>query len=110
MSASEIVYLLLSFTFGGGLVALVRAFGDNRKASADAEAIAQKTGPEVAEITASTLGEVIQNLRDDNDTLRQERDYYRQRLTEVNETVDHLRGELNKLQAEIQALLAERPH
>lgn len=103
---SDVVFMVLTFALGGGLTALISTVQQNKKVTAEAGDIGAKTQPEIQEITVGTMTEVITNLRADNESVRQERDHYRERLQEVEKRVEFLTGELTKLQDEIAALLS----
>lgn len=105
MTGAQLAYLILSFAFGGGLVSLIKAIGENRKASADAAAIEQRAGSEVANLSVNTLSQVVRTLREDNEVLRGERDHYRERLADMENVVQRLRDELEQVQIELQAML-----
>lgn len=102
-----IVYSIITFVFGGGLTGLVTAIATNRRVKAEAQNAGAKTQPEINQLTVGTMGEVINNLQNDNKVLREERDKYMKRLQEMEERVAFLTTELSKVQAEIGRLLQE---
>lgn len=102
---STIVYLVLSFTFGGGLVSMFKAIGDNRTAKAASEAIAAKSGPEITDLSVGALSKVINELQKNNVQVCEERDQYRERLLEMEKVVSRLRSELERVQGELHTLL-----
>lgn len=112
MGPTDVIYGLLTLAFGGGL-------GAFWKSRADARSINAKRGPEVESINVATLRSTIDGqqtlvaglqatnaaLREENASLRAEGERQAKRLQEMQDTVDHLRTELDRLQDEIAQML-----
>lgn len=109
METNELIYLVVTFFCGGGLTLLIKAWTQNRKVAAAAKKADATTPAEVNQLTIGTMGEVIDNLREDNRAVREERDDLKKQLQDAYQTIETMRIELEKLQAHIADLLADKP-
>lgn len=105
---------IVTFIIGGGLVELLRGFREARKLKAEARSLEVSTDAKESRAEVDTLVVIIENLRADNETVRAERDYYRDRLNqalkqldEVSEDLKRAQAVTTKLQEQITSLLAQ---
>lgn len=107
---------IITFIIGGGLAELFRTFRESRKLKAEAHDLEVNT--EITEDKAHTdaLIVIIDNLRADNQTLREERNGYRMerddywdRLREAEKRIERLQAELNSIQKELLSFMQSRP-
>lgn len=109
MADVNLVYLITTVAGGGGGAAAITAFFQNKKVKAEANSLNAKTRPEVESLTVGTMGEVIDNLREDNASLRAERDGYKAQLLEMEKQINTMREELERLHVRIAEMLKEPP-
>ena len=98
----QIVTALIAFTLGGGFWKVMQARAESRARHAEANAIGAKSGPEVADISVSTLVKVNQQLTADYERMRTERDDYSERFAALRAAFDELQAQLDRTQADLQ--------
>ena len=98
----QIVTALIAFTLGGGFWKVMQARAESRARHAEANAIGAKSGPEVADISVSTLIKVNQQLTVDYGRMKSERDEYCQRFDALRAAFDELQAQLDRTQADLQ--------
>ena len=106
-------------TGGGGLVMgylfyWLKTQADIKRATAESTVNLAKLKPELAAMALDTVEAANRSLRADNEILRGERDYYRERLNEALTELDQVSNDLrraqeitSKLQVQITSLLQQ---
>ena len=92
---AQIIYGVITFFGSTSAGAIVTAVFQNKKIKAEAKSLDAKTKPEVENLSVTTMAEVIDNLREDNQCLRQERDNLKAQLLEMQRQVDSMREQLD---------------
>lgn len=98
----QIVTALIAFTLGGGFWKVMQARAESRARNAEATAIGAKSGPEIADISVSTLVKVNEQLTADYERMKAERNDYCERFAALRTAFDELQAQLDRTQADLQ--------
>lgn len=82
----------------GAIVAVYRGWTLARKTQREGDRLGTLTAPEVADKSVTMLTAVNERLEAENARVKEEREYYRQRLVEVQAQVENLAAELTRAQ------------
>lgn len=82
----------------GAIVAVYRGWALARKTQREGDRLGTLTAPEVADKSVTMLTAVNERLEAENARVKEEREYYRQRLVEVQAQVENLAAELTRAQ------------
>lgn len=101
---ADIIILILTALFGGGLFSGYQAFQQANKTKQEAASVGLKTPVEIESIRIASLDLVLKNLQEENALVRVDRDYWKNAYTQVKGEIDNLINEMDEYRRRIAEL------
>lgn len=101
--ANEIITGVLGLTVGGGFAGIAKAKAEARLRDAEAKAVGLKSAPEVADLSIATMVRVNEQLAEDYERVKVERDDYYNKLIVMRQDFAALEERLEKAQGDLQS-------